>query len=84
MEKMRHHIWRVNCGRDRVVFKYFIRWCAFCVQFPGTNPEAIIVMRSDREGVGKSTAGQWFVFLFWRHGFEVTSYKMVFGDYNEQ
>jgi hypothetical protein len=81
--RMRRHIWRVICGRDRVVFKYFIRRLAFCVQFPGTNPEVMVVMRSDLEGVGKSSVGLWLLRIFGQHGLEVTNYKMVFGDFNE-
>lgn len=82
--RMRRHIWLVICGRNRVAFKYFLRWMAFCLQFPGTNPEVMIVLRSDLEGVGKSSVGQWLLTIFGGHGVEITNYKSIFGDFNDQ
>ena len=56
---MEHPLW----ARSET-FKYVLRWMAHLVQYPGTNPEVMIVIRSDREGAGKSSLGHWlFVFL---------------------
>lgn len=81
--RMRRHIYRVICGRDRGAFKYLMRWLAFCVQFPGTAAEVMVVLRSDLEGVGKSSLGMWMIRIFGQHRWEVTNYKMIFGDHND-
>lgn len=81
--RMRRHLWLVICGRDRHAFKYLVRWLAHVVQHPGTNPEVMVVLRSDLEGVGKSSIGQWLLRIFGAHGLEVADYKRVFGDFND-
>jgi hypothetical protein len=62
--KLWWHLWAILCGRDRHAFKYLVRWLAHAVQHPGTNPEAMVVLRSDAEGVGKSSLGQWMLGIF--------------------
>jgi hypothetical protein len=81
--KMRWHIWALLCGRNRPAFKYLFRWLAHAVQHPGSNPEVMVVLRSDNEGVGKSSLGQWILRMFGPHGHEATSYRQVFGEFSD-
>ena len=81
--KMRRHIWKVLCGGDHKAFKYLLRWMAHLVQRPGTNPEVMVVLRSDREGVGKSSLGQWLLRILGPHGREMANTEQVFGDFND-
>lgn len=81
--RMRWHIWAVLCGRDGAAFKYLIRWLAHAVQHPGSNPEVMVVLRSDMEGVGKSSLGQWMLRMFGAHGREIADASQVFGQFND-
>jgi hypothetical protein len=81
--KMLRHIWAVLCGRNRLAFKYLIRWLAHVVQYPGTNPGTMIVLQSIMEGVGKSSLGQWMLRILGDHGIEVTDADRAFGQFNE-
>ena len=56
--RLLRHIWRIVCKRDKVKFKYFMRWLAWCVQNPDRHAEVIVVLMSEAEGCGKSTVGQ--------------------------
>jgi hypothetical protein len=82
-KKMRRHIWQVLCKRDKAGFKYLVRWMAHLVQHPGTNPEVMVVIRSDREGAGKSSLGKWLLRIFGRHGLEIADAEQVFGKFND-
>ena len=83
LKKMRWHIWAVLCGRNQAAFKYFIRWLAHSVQFPGTNPETMIALQSVVEGVGKSSLGHWMLRIFGNHGIEVADAERAFGQFND-
>jgi hypothetical protein len=81
--KMRRHIWKVICDADPKAFKFFVRWMAHLVQHPGTNPEVMVVVRSDREGVGKSSVGKWLLRIFGKHGRELADTDQIFGSFND-
>jgi hypothetical protein len=81
--RMRRHIWKYICRKDRKVFKYLIRWLAHLVQYPGTNPEVMVVLRSTKEGAGKSSLGKWMLMIFGPHGLEATEWEQVFGDFHD-
>jgi hypothetical protein len=81
--RMRRHIWKVICRRDPKVFKYLIRWLAHAVQHPGTNPEVMVVLRSTKEGAGKSSLGKWMLKIFGPHGLEATEWEQVFGNFHD-
>jgi hypothetical protein len=50
--KLRRHIWKVICKRDKRAFKYLIRWMASVVQHPESRGYAAVVMRGEM-GAGK-------------------------------
>jgi hypothetical protein len=80
---IRYLILYVLCGGDQKAFAYLICWLAHCVQRPGTSPGAMVVLRSDREGMGKSTLGNLMVHMLGTHGFECTSHELIIGQFNE-
>jgi hypothetical protein len=76
-------ILHVLCSGDRSVYQYLLLWLAHCVQRPGTSPDVMVVLRSDKEGMGKSTLGRLMVRLLGPHGFECTSHELITGQFNE-
>jgi hypothetical protein len=80
---IRYLILHVLCGSDRKAFAYLMCWLAHCVQRPGTSPGAMVVLRSDREGMGKSTLGLLMTRILGLHGFECTSHDLIIGQFNE-
>ena len=64
---MLRHIHQVICSRDKVKFKYLVRWLAWAVQNPHLNPETVIVLKSRRQGTGKSTLSVWMRDIFGKH-----------------
>ena len=76
---MEHPLW----ARSRNLQVQFLRWMAHLVQYPGTNPEVMIVIRSDREGAGKSSLGHWLLRIFGTHGQEIADAGQVFGTFND-
>ena len=79
--KMKKHIFKVVCGRDKVCFKYVMRWMANAVQHPERQGEIVIVLRGG-EGVGKGFLGRTMVRLFGRHGLHIRSTKHLTGNFN--
>ncbi len=77
------HIARVICGGNIEYFRYLIRWLAFAVQRPGTNPEIMVVLRSNLEGVGKSTLGLLMCRIFGPHGYSALSLRECLSDFND-
>jgi hypothetical protein len=57
--RLLRHIWQVICRRDKAKFKYLMLWLAWAVQNPDKFPGTIIVLKSRKQGTGKST--------IWRH-----------------
>ena len=80
---LKRHLWTVICRHNHASYKYLLRWLAHSVRYPGTNPETMVVIRSDEEGVGKSSVGYWLFRIFGIHGLEVANTDMIFGQYNE-
>jgi hypothetical protein len=77
------HLLHVICSGNKQYWKYLLRWLAHAVQYPGTSPEVMIVMRSDAEGTGKSTVGNIMVSIFGQHGHVANSLSEIFGEFNE-
>jgi hypothetical protein len=78
-----YHLFCVLCGCKKRPFRYLLYWLAHAVQHPGTAPKVMIVIRSDAEGVGKSTLGLLLKKIFGDHAVIVSSASAVFGEFNE-
>jgi hypothetical protein len=79
---MGRHLFEVVCARDPAAFRYFIHWMAHSVHHPGTAPGVVIVLRSDREGTGKSTVLEWLVRMFGEHALMLSTAEDLLGDFN--
>jgi Family of unknown function (DUF5906) len=84
--RLLRHLWRIICKRDKIKFRYFIRWLAWCVQNPDRRAEVIPVLMSEEEGCGKSTIGQIMLDIFGqgkgRHGLLVEDKEQLLGKFN--
>lgn len=80
------HIWQIICKRDKIKFKYFMRWLAWAVQNPDRHAEVVVVLMSEAEGCGKSTVGQVMLDIFGqgkgRHGLLVDDKDQLLGQFN--
>jgi len=80
------HLWRIICKRDKIKFKYLMRWLAWCIQNPDRRAEVIVVLMSEAEGCGKSTVGQVMLDIFGqgkgRHGLLVEDKEQLLGKFN--
>ena len=55
--RLLQHIQQVICRRDKKKFKYLIRYLAWSVQNPDKHSDVVIVLKSHKQGTGKSTLG---------------------------
>jgi hypothetical protein len=82
--RLMRHIWVIICRRDKAKFKYLIRWLAWLVQKPDKHPETVIVLKSRKQGTGKSTLGQVMYEIFGnRHGAIVDDKDRLIGRFND-
>ncbi len=78
------HIWEVICRCDKEKFKYLMRWLAWAVQNPDKHPGTIIVLKSRREGTGKSTLGAVMLKIFGQqHGALIDESDRLLGRFND-
>jgi hypothetical protein len=84
--RLLRHIWEIICKRDKIKFKYIIRWLAWSVQNPDRHAEVVVVLMSEAEGCGKSTVGQVMLDIFGqgkgRHGLLVDHKDQLLGKFN--
>jgi len=81
--RLLQHIWKVICRRDKVKFRYFIRWLAWAVQNPDKHSEVIVVLKSRKQGTGKSTVGVVMLQIFGPHGALIDDKDRLLGRFND-
>lgn len=82
--QLMRHIWEIICRRDKAKFKYLIRWLAWLVKNPDKHPETVIVLKSRKQGTGKSTLGLAMRNIFGnRHGAIVDDKDRLIGRFND-
>ncbi len=81
--RLLRHIWKVICRCDRQKFQYFIRWLAWAVQNPDKHSEVVIVLKSRKQGTGKSTVGVVMLKIFGPHGALVDDKDRLLGRFND-
>ncbi|HUZ31910.1 MAG TPA: primase-helicase family protein [Xanthobacteraceae bacterium] len=77
------HIFKVICRSDRAKFEYLIRWLAWAVQNPDKHPGTIIVLKSRKQGTGKSTLGVVMLKIFGSHGALIDDSDRLLGRFND-
>jgi Family of unknown function (DUF5906) len=81
--RLLRHIFRIICGRDKIKFKYLMKWLAWSVQNPHRHAEVMVVLMSNTEGSGKTTLGQVMLIIFGRrHGLLVDNKEQLLGNFN--
>jgi hypothetical protein len=84
MQPLLRHIEQVICRGDPQKLEYLIRWLAFCVQHPDCPAETVIVLKSTRQGSGKSTLGEVLCAMFGRrHSAMVQDKTYLVGKFND-
>lgn len=81
--RLLRHIWKIICRRDKAKFKYLIRWLAWAVQNPDRHSEVIVVLKSRKQGTGKSTVGGVMLKIFGSHGALVDDKDRLLGRFND-
>jgi hypothetical protein len=82
--RLLRHIWVIICRRDKAKFKYLIRWLAWLIQNPDKHPETVIVLKSRKQGTGKSTLGMAMLAIFGKyHGAIVDDKDRLLGRFND-
>jgi len=83
IKRLLRHIWKVICRKDRNKFKYLIRWLAWAVQNPDKQAGVVIVLKSRKQGTGKSTLGTVMLKLFGHHGALLDDADRLLGHFND-
>src|SRR5262245_21373486 len=81
--RLLRHIWQVICRRDKAKFKYLMLWLAWAVQNPDKFPGTIIVLKSRKQGTGKSTIGVVMLTIFGQHGALIDDSDRLLGRFND-
>lgn len=76
------HIYRVIARKDPIIFRYAVRWSAWCILNPGKPAGTAVVLRGG-QGVGKGLFARALVRVFGPHGMQVTRADDLVGKFNE-
>jgi hypothetical protein len=77
------HIRKVICRDDKAKFGYLMRWLAWTVQNPDSCPGVVLVLKSRKEGTGKSTLGIIMLKIFGPHGALIDDKDRLLGQFND-
>ena len=80
--RMRRHIWKVLARKDKALFRYIMRWCAWMVQNPHRRAEVVLVLRGEK-GSGKGTLGVVLATMTAPHSWHVSDPNQFLGRFNE-
>lgn len=81
--RLLRHIFQIICRRDKAKFKYLIRFLAWAVQNPDKHSEVIVVLKSRKQGTGKSTVGVVMLKIFGPHGTLIDDKERLLGRFND-
>ena len=82
--RLLRHIRTIICRKDKAKFRYLIRWLAWLIQNPDKHPETVIVLKSRKQGTGKSTLGMAMLAIFGKyHGAIVDDKDRLLGRFND-
>jgi len=81
--RLLRHILEIICRRDKAKFRYLIQWLAWAVQNPDKHPETVIVLKSRKEGTGKSTLGVVMLKIFGPHGALIDDKERLLNRFND-
>lgn len=80
-KKMRRHIWAVLCNKERIKFKYVMRWFAWTMQNVSDRAEVALVFKG-KQGAGKGMLFSQFEHIFGPHYMNIASADHLTGRFN--
>ena len=83
IRRLLRHILKVICRGDKGKFKYLLRWLAWAVQNPDKQAGVVIVLKSRKQGTGKSTLGVVMLNIFGQHGALIDDSDRLLGRFND-
>jgi hypothetical protein len=84
IKRFMRHLLEMVCAGNKAKFTYLIRWMAWKIQNPEKAPGTIIILRSDKEGAGKSIVSDTMRRLFGNvHSMVVSKPEEIVGDFND-
>lgn len=81
--RLLRHIHEVICRGDPKKFKYLIKYLAWCVQHPDKHAGVIIVLKSRKQGTGKTTLGNVMLDILGEHGARIDDKERLLGRFND-
>jgi len=81
--RLLRHIREVICRRDKKKFKYLIRYLAWAVQNPDKHSRVVIMLKSRKQGTGKSTLGKVMLDIFGQHGALIDDKERLLGRFTD-
>lgn len=81
IRKILSHIWKIICKKDRQKFKYLIMWLGWGVQNPDCAAEVAVVIKSSKEGGGKSTLSKIMMNIYGSHGKLIDDSEQLLGKH---
>ena len=83
--RLLRHIREVICAGDKIAFKYLMRWLAWCIQHPEKKAETMIVLKSAKQGTGKTTLNYVMSKLFGRsHARTIYDKRRLLGQFTPE
>ena len=79
--KMRRHIWKIICKKDKASFRYLLQWLALVVQHPELQGYVIVVLKGAK-GAGKGILAQAMLRILRSHALHITNAKHLTGNFN--
>jgi|SoiMethySBSTD1v2_1073268.scaffolds.fasta_scaffold37096_3 hypothetical protein len=77
------HIYEVICRHDKEKFKYLMKYLAWCVQHPNKHSSVVLVLKSRKQGTGKTTLGNVMLDIFGEHGARIDDKERLLGRFND-
>lgn len=81
-ELMGKHLFAVVCSGNTHHLHYLLAWMAHLVQRPWEAPGVVIVLRSQREGTGKTTVLGWLSAMLGIHALMLSDPTQLLGRFN--
>jgi hypothetical protein len=81
--RLLRHVREVICRRDKAKFKYLIRSLAWMVQNPDKHSGVVIMLKSRKQGTGKTTLGNVMLDIFGEHGARIDDKDRLLGRFTD-
>ena len=80
-KKTKWHIYNILCNRDKIKFRYFMKWLAWCIQNPSERAEVAVIFKG-REGAGKGFIFSQMLKIYGKHGMAISNREQLTGKFN--